>query len=161
MVKKYSAKESKILNAKDLGVFQLNHIQKMTNAETANVLGISVDTVKRIKGKESYNELIKSSLQNNNFSLDSYAKGLIEMTTATKTVFNNGLAQEVPDHAARTSAMKLIGDIYGSNAPKDTGRNNGINTLTDEDLLNMLTSTLDTYHIAKQERPDMEAPVGQ
>lgn len=151
-MKKYEKPEQFDLDARDLAVMKLNGIQKLSIQQTATKLGISPSTVKRIRQKKSYADLAQAALSDNGYSIGRYVEDLIEATKAEKVVIQNGVTLKVADHTARNQAMKLIGSIYGTDAPKELEKRAGISQMTDDDIIQSLARTIYEYENTNRPR---------
>lgn len=150
-MKKYKTPEEFDLDARDLAVMKLNGIQKLSIQQTATKLGISPSTVKRIRQKKSYADLAQAALSDNGYSIGRYVEDLIEATKAEKVVIQNGVTLKVADHAARNQAMKLIGSIYGTDAPKELEKRAGISQMSDDEIMQSLAKVI--YDYENTDRP--------
>jgi len=106
------------LTLRDLEIFQAHTIERKTLDETAQQVEVSRDTVKRTKRKKSYRDLVVAALEVKGFTVEDYASGLINLTTAQKEINVDGVLETVDDNPTRLGALKKIGDVYGDNAPK-------------------------------------------
>ena len=156
MAVKFMTKLPDDINARDLEIMRLNTVEKLSVAQTAAKLGISTSTVKRARRKKSYADLAAEALEDEGYSITKFIQNLIESTNATKTVVQNGVTFETPDHVARNQAFKMIGSIYGTEAAKEIENRGGVTTMTDEEIMEALARSIYEYEQAARPKTSPE-----
>jgi hypothetical protein len=107
------------LTLRDAKVFYHHNMQDKTMKETAKILNVSIDTVKRTKKKEAYYKLAAAQLEQQTCDIPTYVAKLIAKTEAKKANNYGGNRVEEDDNVAQMTALKEIGAIYGVYAPKE------------------------------------------
>ena len=101
--------------------------------ETAALVNVSRETVKRTTHKEAYNELAIQALENNAIGVEKYAEKVAEQLEAQKSMNISGKKEEVPDNNARIQAIKEVGNVYGLYAPREISLHS-VASIPDEEL---------------------------
>jgi len=119
--------------------------------ETMTELNVGTKAIARTKKKSTYNAQTQAFLENElDFSTKEYAKGLVELTKATKSV-NIRVPSKVegkikgpafvverveePENNVRFNALSEIGDIFGAKAPKQVDLKHSMQALGDDELI--------------------------
>jgi hypothetical protein len=121
------------LTLRDLEIFHHHEIMGKTLNETADIVGVSRETIKRTKHKQAYNELAIQALQNKAIGVEKYAEKVAEQLEAKKSINIAGKEVELADNNARIQAIKEVGSVYGLYAPKAISLHS-IASIPDEDL---------------------------
>jgi len=159
---KYSKRLDDPMTLKELEIWHSQEIEMSTNPnakkhrgktfkETSEELRCSPNRIARTKRKSTYNSQTQAFLEGElDFSTKEYAKGLVELTKATKKV-NIRVPSKVegkikgsafvierveePENNVRFNALVEIGDIFGAKAPKQIDLKHSMQALGDDELI--------------------------
>lgn len=135
------------LTLRDAEIFKYHMLDKKTLDETADLVGVSRDVVKRTKKKQAFCELIDMAMQDEGYAAKEYAENLISMLQATKGVNYAGRRQEEPDNLVRMQALRTWGDVTGAYAPKQLNLQHQMGAISDDELEDELKSSLDMHNV--------------
>ena len=127
-------KKPDILTLDDVSVIKLHEVEKKSLNETAEIMNVSRETVKRIKKKPAYRDFVLDAIEKRGYSADTFAEQIIALTEANKQINVEGELEEVDDNPTRMKAVEKMGDILGVDAPKEYDVRHGLASATDEEI---------------------------
>jgi len=133
------AKWPESVTTKDLAVLKLHEVEGKTLQETADVMGVSRTTVKQIKKRPAYREMVLLALEQESKTPADYAKKLMALVEAKKTINVGGHPIETEDNVTQFNATKQWGNILGVDAPKELDVQHSLAGASDEELGKALT----------------------
>lgn len=135
------------LNLRDLQVFHHTMVENRSNIETADIMGLSHDTVSRTKKKAAYHQLITDAMEAEGEGPAQFANRLIRGLDAKKSINVAGKVEEVPDNMTRTTNLEIWADVAGAKAPKELNLTHGIKAETDDELQAELEDSMKRHGI--------------
>jgi hypothetical protein len=145
------------LQVRDYDVMKYNVLQGKTIKETARLMNTSVDTVKRIKRKPAFRDLMVEAIERNDYNLDLHAKRLIRQTTAQKSINIGGAKEYEDDNPSILKALDMISNIYGLYAPKQLELA-GATGASDEELASEIEEALGEQGLALEAGEQSDSP---
>jgi hypothetical protein len=146
------------LKLRDLEVFQAHEIQNKTLAQTAQEVGVSVDTVKRIKKKPAYRDLSLDALERYNHGIDIHVKALIEKTKAQKCIVMGTTHWYEDDNPTQMKALDAITDIYGIRAPRHIELSGNLTSASDEELFGEIEDAVQSTGLVPKAGKQSDGP---
>ena len=129
------------LTLQQLEILQRHTVEGKSQEQVARELGISRDTVKRVKRKPAYHELAQAALETKGYTVDTLVEDLIAKTTATKSENIGGSVIEIEDNVSQMKALDQIAKIYGVHSPQSINLNT-TNAASELELLEELDEQL-------------------
>jgi predicted DNA-binding protein (UPF0251 family) len=131
----------------DAEAVQYHAVEGKSLAETGKLMGVSRDTVKRIKKREAYHDLAVQALEKAGGDVKKTMEKLVAKTEAKYTIKTgtdkdgNNTYEEVDAHTPQLRAIERICDIYGVDAPKHLDVAGLIASASVEELLAEIAET--------------------
>lgn len=123
------------LNTRDVEVMQ-SQLSGDTIEQTCEKVGISRPTVHRTKKKKAYRDVAIAAAEQNEYTAETYAKNMIDLTKADKTIISASAGVlDVPDNITRFNANSELGDVFGVKAPKQFDLKHSMAAMSDEELM--------------------------
>ena len=138
----------------DITVIQHHEVEKKSLDETAAIMNVSRETVKRIKRKPAYRDFVLEAIENKGYNADKFAEQLIALTEAKKKMNVEGELEDVDDNPTRMKAVEKMGDILGVDAPKEYDLQHSIAAKSDAELAEEFGRAKREYGLDKTESSD-------
>lgn len=124
------------LTIRDLEVMKYHEVDGMTLDETAEKVGVSRSTVKTIKKRPAYRDLVITAIEGKEYTADEFAEKLIQLLEAKKGSTHLIDDEQVrdEDNVTQFNALKKWGDILGVDAPKEYDVKHELATASDAEL---------------------------
>jgi hypothetical protein len=151
---------SKDIELRDIKVFFKREVEGKTVAKVAEEIGVSTDTIKRIRKKPAYRDLTLDALQEQGYSVNNLIKDLIRQTNATKHIIQNGRVVETDDNIAQIAAIKKLSEIFGVDAPKEQNIHHSFASSSDGELAGELEAAFSVFGLAVVDRQDGKQDTG-
>ena len=143
--KRYDSRryDSRNLNLRDLEVMHSLEVDRNNVKETAEIVHVSEKTVQRTTKKQAYRDCVIASLGEQGATPETYAKNLIRLMEAKKSVVvrKKGVVM-VDDNIVQFNANSEFGDILGVKAPKEYDLKHSMASLSDDELQNELNASV-------------------
>lgn len=143
--KRYDSRryDSQRLNLRDLEIMHSLEVDRNNVKETAEIVHISEKTVTRTTKKQAYRDCVIASLGEQGATPETYAKNLIRLMEAKKSVVvrKKGVVM-VDDNIVQFNANSEFGDILGVKAPKEYDLKHSMASLSDDELQNELNASV-------------------
>ncbi len=123
------------LNFVELNIMHSQEVLCETYPQTCDKLDVSRSKIARTKKKPAYRDLVIAALEEQGATAVTYAKNLIKLMSAKKTIrVKGGGGIEAEDNIVQFNATSEFGDILGVKAPKEFDLKHSMAAMSDSEL---------------------------
>lgn len=122
------------LNMRDAEVWMLRNKENLSVRDTARRIGCSKRVIQRVQRKQAYRDVTIAAAAEFGYDARVYAKNMVELTKAEKSVNIGGEELVRPENKVRLDANIKLGEVFGVAAPKQFDLQHSMSAMSDDEL---------------------------